>query len=227
MPIVVLSDPGLLPVDLSTALRHLRVTYNDADQAALYLQAATEFVEDYTGRAGLTKSYQLTLSHWPDRHSIWPGHRGFPREVYQPWQRQEFRAVELRRSPLLSIDSVKYYPQIVDSTMPPPLTVWDTSNYRADLTSTPGRMILLNQGIAWPELDCRPDAVQINFTAGYGLKPENLPARFKMAVLFMARHFFDNRVPVMEASKMAVVPFTLQVLLDNLRVYSITDELCH
>ncbi len=61
----------------------MRVLENEVDIVELYLQAATELVEDYTGRSLLNKSYRLDSD--------------------------SFAICELKRNPVTAITSVKYY----------------------------------------------------------------------------------------------------------------------
>lgn len=162
MPIVIVSGSDRLPVNLAMALRHLRLLDTQADLAALYLAAANEQVEDYTGRAGITKTYRLDLPGWPAN------------------------AVELRRTPLQSIVSVQY---IADGEAG--LTTLDPSNYIVDTTSQPGRFVWADN-VSSPALADAPNAVQIIFTAGYGTLESQMSPRFKLAVMMLGLCIVNN-----------------------------------
>ncbi len=70
-------------MSLTLALRHIRALENEVDIVELYIQAATDLVEDYTGRSLLNKSYRLDSD--------------------------SFAICELKRNPVTLITSVKYY----------------------------------------------------------------------------------------------------------------------
>lgn len=225
MPIRVVTPASALPVSLVTAMRHLRALDNDADLVKLYLEVATHAVEDYTGRALTTKTYCLELDSWPNYRSFWPTFRSYvPTEIHPLWNKDNLRALELRRTPLISIDSVKYYSS--DLTINPAgttLSTFDAANYRADVASMPGRLVFEDNGVALPDIMKRHDAVQIQFQAGSGAKESGVPAMLRMAVLTFAHHLFDNRVAVSDQRFAPEMPFSLRYMLRAMRVDSITQ----
>lgn len=178
--IVVVTPADVLPVGLATALRHLRVQQADADLARLYLEAATELVEDYTGRALISKEYRLDLPLWPS----YPYTDGI-RSLSRPRTLQ----LELRRSPLTTVESIKYYPE--DGGALATLSA-DSYRVRTGFTHSPG-LVEFDEDIEFPTIANRSDAVQVAFTAGYGDSEYEVPASLRSAVLLLARHFFDNR----------------------------------
>jgi uncharacterized phiE125 gp8 family phage protein len=72
-------------VSVALALRVIGALTEDVDLIQLYLEAAVDMIEDYTGRSMATKTYCLDLEDFP----------------------QNF--VELRRTPVLAITHLKYY----------------------------------------------------------------------------------------------------------------------
>lgn len=191
MPIRVVTPSLDSPVAIATALRHLRVLTNDADLVNLYLLVATEAVEDYTGRALLTKTYCLELDSWPDDSA----------DAF----------IELARSPLISIDSVSYYAPSASI-----LTVWPSTNYRADIATLPGRLELVD-GVDLPDVDTRHDAIQIQFKAGYGTLESLIDPTLRMAVLELAQQCYDNRIPVTDV-KTALMPYSLRHFLRSKKI---------
>lgn len=180
MPIRVVTPSVNAPVAITTALRHVRALEMDVDLVQLYLLAATEAVEDYTGRALLTKTYCLDLEEFPSD------------------------SVELRRSPLSAIDSVKYYIGGV-------LTTWNAANYRAEIGSLPGKLHIVD-GVDVPDVDTRHDAVQIQFQAGQGTREHQVDPMLRLAVLEFTSSFYENRTPIGDV-KMVPLPFNLKRLL--------------
>src|SRR5690606_32636730 len=110
----VTAGPTSLPVTLEDAKVHLRVDHDDEDGLITqYLAAATEWAEDFQGRAFVTRTYQLTMSRFPKT-----------RPIYLP------------RPPLQSVTSISYYDR--DDAQQ---TV-DASDYYADLGSAPAWVML-------------------------------------------------------------------------------------
>lgn len=80
--------PTVYPIDLSLAKEQVRIDPDLTDQDGVlsaYIGAATEWVEEYTGRSLMTQTWQMALCDFPSR--VW-----LPRSV-----------------PLASVTHVKYY----------------------------------------------------------------------------------------------------------------------
>jgi len=220
MPITVTESSPLLPVNLTTALRHMRALKSDLDLVVLYLSAAVMAVEDYTGLALLKKSYQLQLDSWPNYRSFWPTFRSYvPTEVHPLWTSDNLRAIELRRSPLVSIDSIQYWNSDVS---PMVLATVAPVHYLTDKASVPGRLCFMEDGYTLPNVAKRPDAVQINFTAGQGDVPSKIDPRAQLAVLMLAHEWYDHRAATSDL-RYAPLPFGVQSILRSLRVESLTE----
>lgn len=185
----VVSGAEVAPVGLTDALRHIRALENDADMVWTYLQGATALVEDYTGRSLVTKTFALTLSSWPDKS----------------------RVLELRRSPLLAISSVKYYAEGASVQ-----TTLSSAEYLAITGRLPGAIQFLDT-LSFPALAVREDAVTVEFTAGYGTAASAMPAELRVAILMLTHHWFDERTPFVGAKSMEM-PFSLRTLLRAFRV---------
>ena len=186
--IQLVTDSDVAPVALTDALRHLRALESDVDMVWTYLNAATAAVEDYTGRSLTSKTFRLNAAEWP-----------------------EARLFELRRSPLVSITSVKYYAE--DDTV---LTTMSSAAYRAIAGRLPGLVEFLPD-TDLVALEPRSDAVQVDFVAGHGLKAYAIPAQLRLAVLMLTHHWFDER-RVMTDKAATEIPFSLQHLLRAFRV---------
>lgn len=184
----VVTPSNLLPVSLSAALRHLRLLDDEVDVATLYLRAATEAFEEYTGRVLITKTFRLDLDSLNSSNPI-----------------------ELIRSPLVAVDHFKYYAEDAAT-----LSTFDPSNYFVDTTSLPGR-ICFNEDADLPDVDYRPDAVQIQFQAGYGTSEDSIPAALRAAVLIFAQQLYELRVPVSD-KPMTEVPLSLRYLMRQWRI---------
>lgn len=200
MSIKLVTGANDAPVSIASALRFCRALDQDVDMVWLLLQAAVEKIEDYTGRSLVTKTFCLELETWPNFCAD---------PLYMP---KGLAAINLPRTPLVAIDHVKYY---ADGT----LTTLSSDNYRADTARVPGRLVFV-EGITYPTPDVRHDAVQIQFTAGYGTRPGVIPPTLRTAVLMLTHHWFDQRVPVVTGTITAEVPMSLKTILRAFRVES-------
>jgi hypothetical protein len=104
------------PVPLDVVKNHMKVTFaNDDALIEMYLEAATEKVEGFLGRSLITKTYVLSLDHFPHLHhghGSYSGHHGYSR--HHPLQ------IKLPRSPLARVQRIEYLdPQGVRQTMLP------------------------------------------------------------------------------------------------------------
>lgn len=159
--------PAMEPVSLAEIKAHLRVIGTDEDGTiSAYLQTAHEMCELESRRAFITQTLTLSLEMWP---------------IYD--------RILLPRPPLQSITSVTYVDYAnVTHTMP-------ASDYLADTSSEPGRLILAYDK-SWPTATLRPGpAITITFVAGYG-NAAAVPARYKQAIRLLTGHFYENREQV-------------------------------
>ncbi len=205
MDIVVKTAPGTLPMAVSTAIRHLRALEDDADLLELYCRAAVQCVEEYTGRAMMNTVYTAQLDAWPEFMEDW-GINSRPRRP------RPLDGIELPRSPLVEIVSLKYYPEDGGAQ-----ATWAAGNYRTNLRSLPGRLVFID-GYDLPALAARSDAVEVEFKAGSGTLESEMNPMLLMAVLQLARHFMDNPGTVDIDGNVRRMPYSFQMLLRAQRV---------
>jgi uncharacterized phiE125 gp8 family phage protein len=140
-----LTRVGLVSSQLLTyqeAVGHLRLSddvgYAQQNLVSALIDAATDHLEQATGRRFLTQSWDLTLDAFP---------RG--------------RVIELPYPPLQSVTSVTYdSPDVVGA-------VLSASLYDVDATGWVGRLVL-HESDAWPTTRDEANAVRIRFVCGYG-----------------------------------------------------------
>jgi len=168
--------PALEPVSLDALKLHLRLDTDAQDTLlAVYLAAAREYVERWTGRQLLTALYTLTLERWP--HA-----QGFA----------------LPRPPLQAVTGT--YTDAAAVVHPLGITyvdgagvtqTWDPSAYWVDTASEPGR-VLLGDLASWPVLGAVPQPVRVTYTAGYGPSGTAVPAALKAAILLGGADLFEH-----------------------------------
>jgi uncharacterized phiE125 gp8 family phage protein len=163
---------------------HLRVTWADEDDVIERLIVGARGEWDRAGIQLITATWKLKLDRFP-------------------WYREP---IDLRPRPLLTVVSVKYRdPDDV-------LQTWASSDYVVDAPAGPvapvpaGRVYpALNK--EYPSTACRPDAVEIEFTAGYGAEAENVPQDIRDALLDFVGHRFQNREPVNIGNIVTPLPY--------------------
>lgn len=152
-----------LPVTLSEAKDHLRISTNDLDaevQAAL--EAAVEFCEVAVGRSlRVTHTVVQTCETWP----AWT------------WQ--------LSRQPVKAITSLQYY----DANGA--LQTVASSNYRLIANGDAAAFLELDDDFVKPTVDDRLDAVQVTYTAGYA-SVATVPALAKHAIKLVLSELFGD-----------------------------------
>lgn len=147
------------------------------DLLDIYIQAAREYVEDRTGRSLITQTRVVKLDYFPP--AMYP---------YDTLPDTSWRGLTLTHGRVQE-DSVvvKYYDTDgVEQTL-------DPSEYWVDTHSDIVRVIAKN---TWPNTYCRPNSVSIEYLAGYGDAPEDIPAAIRRACLLMVGHFYENRQEV-------------------------------
>jgi uncharacterized phiE125 gp8 family phage protein len=232
--ITLVTGPSVEPVSLDEATRFCRVD-DPAENPLIEMMiaAARESVEQATERALISQQLLLNLSTWA------AGYRGTDRSgqllpygtttqtastllaLYPSLQRANECLIFLERSPLISIDSVQYYDtnEVLKT-----LTAWDSNSnptgiyYPAFKNAEPG-CLALRADSTFPDVYARPDAIQIKFTAGYGIAPSSVPKNLKNAVLLLTKHLYDNRDVIVVGSGSAIeIPHGIKNILDSRKV---------
>lgn len=152
-----ITPPAALPVTLTEAKAHLRVTHDEEDQLIhTYMAAATarlDGAEGYLGRCLLPQTWEYTLARFTG-------------------------PIRLPLPPCQSIDAITY----TDTTGT--AVVLDPAAYDvAGLGTGEGAIVYPLDG--WPATASRPDAVKIRFTAGSDTVPEPIHAAILKRVLHL------------------------------------------
>lgn len=194
--IQVTAPPTRELMNMGEARQYLRIeedeTEDDAVIAAM-LRAAQERCETYTGRALLSRQYRLYLDRWPGQASpaYWEGWRtGYQGDLDGPVKAW----VDLPRPPLVSVETVTTYD---DSDAG---QVWPATSYYVDTASVPGR-IVKRKGQTWPTADRAANAIEIDYTAGYGVDPSQVPEALRNGVLAMLAWLYEHRGEELDAAK--------------------------
>jgi len=181
------------PVSATDVKDQLELDANDASkntQIELYITAAREMVEEYTGLALITQTWKLTLDHWPnDRQPWWDGVRqGSIDELLQSGRASQ---ILLPRYPLQAVNTINS-----DG-----VSVTVASVFIVDTQQKPGRLIV-KRGATWPTVLDNANGIDIEYTAGYGSSASDVPAALRLAIIQMAAYMFEHRGDCDTASAM-------------------------
>lgn len=161
-----------LVVSIEEFKAHARIVAEDEDSYIDgLLRASTEKAEQYTGRSFLTKTFKLYLDN-------------FPAVKRHPDGRIDDR-FEIRKGPVQSIESINY---VNDDGSTVELA---ESEYLTALKSVPARVVSAYQK-AWPSTRAIPEAVIVEFKAGYG-EMDDVPNQIKQALKLIAQTWYDHR----------------------------------
>jgi uncharacterized phiE125 gp8 family phage protein len=178
--------PTETPVTLEDAKSHLRVDVVDDDGLILtQLQAATSWVEEYTGRQLVTATWQLTVDGFGSGPIILP------------------------RPPAITVTSITYTkPDETTATVP-------AADYILDNQDALDRhRIILADSASWPTDTRDYSAVRVLYTAGYG-NAAAVPEVFKTAVLLMVGEMYENRESIIVGTIFAQLPTLEKLLVNR------------
>lgn len=185
MAISILTPPTAEPVSAADAVTqtHLRTEADvDADLVDLYITSAREHAEAATNRQLVTATLILSLDAFPCG-----------------------RTIEIPRPPLQSVTAVRYYDTAGEQ------QTLATTAYHVDAASLVGRIVLAD-GYSWPATQCRPNAVEVEFIAGYG-DPADVPAGIKHAILIHTADSYAQRETLIVGTVSSTLSRTVQHLL--------------
>jgi len=177
MTAYLLSGPAAEPVSLDDAKAYLRLDSDDEDALVTTLVTAARLhVEGATGRALLTQSWRLVLDDWPS-----------------------VGLLRLPVGPLQSLTAITAYDINGD-----PVTL-STDGVLWDAQAAPSLLYLpagFGDGVV-----LRPfQGVEIDYVAGYGTDPADVPATLRQALLLLVAYWFENRDAVVLAGSGSVIP---------------------
>lgn len=120
-------------------------------------------------------------------------------------------ALRLPRIPVQSIEEIAYYDtDNVEQT----LTVGDYTILEADDWRA---RVHRQYTESWPATYNRPDAVRVQFRAGYGDDESDVDKRCQLAVLVLVSHYWVNRDTVITGTIATELPWMLKSMLNHLR----------
>lgn len=156
MQLTLVTPPAVAPISLAEAKAHLRVEHDeDNDYITSLIEAVTQRIDGRNGwlrRALINQTWQLELPYFPLA-----------------------RCIALPMPPLRSVEAVTYF----DHNGEP--QTFSSDAYHV-VKSTDEAYVYLKTGASWPGTWERPDAVAIEFVAGYGADAADVPANIRHAI---------------------------------------------
>jgi len=167
-----------LAVDLSDMKAYLKVdtTVDDTLITGL-IRSATSIVEQYIRRELLTKTFNMYLD-------FFPYYKIYGNRIEENFNQNN--TIEVKRSKLQSITSIKYYSDSVLETL-------SSSLYSFTQDNDYSRVFLINTSSEWPGIDTRHQAVNIEFIAGYGVVNSFIPEELKTGIKIIVAYLYENR----------------------------------
>ena len=212
-----LPPPAIEPISLAEARLQCKVdpegsppTHPDDDLLSLFISAAREWAEEYTGTAIGARVQELALTIFPGT-----GNQSTTAATGTATLAAKASAITLPEWPVLGIASIAYINAAGSELLVPP------ADYLLDTSATPRRIILAD-GAAWPSAKDVVNGFRVRYVIGYsapGESPQDspLPRAIKVALLLMLAHLYRNR----EASSVVAlqtIPLGATALLDTQRI---------
>jgi len=150
------TQPTSLPVSLEEAKIFSRIIQTREDSQILgFIQAATDYAEDITGRAIMPQTIIFYLDQFPVT-----------------------REIELPKPKLRSVTEIRYYDENDEQ------QTLSSANYEVDIYSLIGKVALVD-GESWPTTKRKINAIEVEYEAGYASAskvPEGLKTAIKLEV---------------------------------------------
>lgn len=178
--------------DIVTQALRLDPSADDSAYVSLVLAASRKHVEKVTGLALIKQQWKVSFDNTPLRQGQFGLEYGLAPSMSRFTGQAAGREMVFPRAPLVSVDTFQYLDQNgVTQT-------FDPSNYTVGSVgvATGFGRLWLNDDTGWPDFGSYPGAIQVTFTAGFGAASTDVPEDLRMAILFLATNWYENRLPV-------------------------------
>ena len=191
MRLTSLTSPTTLPISLVSIKDHLRIERDESfydSDLTELIYAARDYIQEETHLTIINTQFSATWDCWPAE------------KVHIPaW-------------PIVSVDSITYTD--VDGNA----QTLSTSLYRTSLVQVPAYVIPAISD-DWPDLLLDAiDAVNVNFTAGYGTAATDVPYMVRHLFKLLVGHWFKNREAVLTGTVSKQIELAFESLKNIARV---------
>ena len=176
--------PEVESVTLEEAKAHLRLDTGDDDgYIPALIRAAREKVELFLRRALVTQGFEYTLD-------------GFPLGA----------VIDLPRPPLQSVESIRHIDTAGNvQTLTP-------EEYVVDASSGEIGRVALAWNRFWSITRSSINSIIIQFTAGYGDAPENVPQAIRQGILIEVSNLYENREDAVVGQNVSMLSLSERLL---------------
>lgn len=189
---------AVMPVSLAELKANARLDASDTSEdtyLTLLINSVTMHAEDIMRRDIINKTYTGRMDY-------------FPTDGSSP--------IEIRKSRLQSITSIKYY---VDGV----LQTFSSAKYYITKEADYGS-IYLTEGESWPsDADSRKQAVEIIFVAGFGAAAVNVSDEIRLALLQHATFMYQSRGDACDGGCSKFMPDTSKETYLANKLYSLCE----
>jgi uncharacterized phiE125 gp8 family phage protein len=196
-----ITAPASEPLTTADAKAHLRVDFVDDDALiGLLITAARQYCEQIIARSLISQQWRYVIDAFPA--AFWGMTNGY----------FSGNAILLEKGPVISLDSITYLDMgSATQTMP-------ATDYASDFSGPLGR-ITPKFGKIWPIALPQIAAVQVTFTAGYGVDATFVPVGIKQWLKLRIGALYENREEVVSGRSITVTPMPfVDSLLDPYRI---------
>lgn len=190
MALKLITPPTTYPVSMVEAKAHLRVDFTDDDTLIeIYRKAATEDVENFTGRAFCDQTWDLYLDEFPAAGG----------------------EIKIPKPPLIEVVGVFN----LDSAGTE--QEFSAASYSVDSASQLARIVPIYGG-SWPTPQTIANAVRVRFRTGYVDEEQSppsgsVPNAIKAAILMTLGTLYQNRETVVIGQTAAMLPWAAEQIL--------------
>ena len=201
----VTTPPGVQPVSLVEAKRHLRVS-SSAENANIkdLVAAATAWAERETRRRFIEQVVTLSMDRFPlsgesvitrgdvFENVFFMSTSGMQRSLDS---RARDRSIFLPGGNCTAVESIAYLDELgAPQTLTGPTSAAPGTDYQEDLTDDEGAYLAPPDDSQWPAVDLGVmNAVVITFTLGYSSSGAGVPEDIKQAIKFRIGDLFNHR----------------------------------
>lgn len=185
----------------------------DGDYVNLVLKSARRYWERITGLCLITQTWKVSNDDIPVRQGQFGLEYGLAPSMSRFTGAAAGREIQFARAPLQSVDSFTYLDE-AGATQTFASTNYTVGN--VGVQTAFGRL-WLNQDASWPDTGSFPGSIKITFTAGFGAAATDIPDEIRLALLYIAAHWYENRLPV-TGDGVAELPHHLDALIASHRV---------
>lgn len=191
MSSILLTPPAVEPVTLAQAKAYLRVEHDDDDDVISALIAAARIHIEAQSRRA------LITQTWRLRRDFWPGDG----------------RLEVVPAPLGDLLAARVY----DSAGTP--HAFDLAAFTTDRAAAPAVVAFAPGTLPLPGRAVA--GIEIDFVAGYGAAPADVPEPLRQAISLLVTHWYENRGLIAVGHTVAVLPASVAAMIAPYRVLSL------